>query len=29
MKEYNVNLLETWRENIRIYATDTNWNIEY
>ncbi|ASW42412.1 MBL fold metallo-hydrolase [Clostridium isatidis] len=29
LAKYNVDLLETWRENIKIYANDRDWNVEY
>lgn len=29
LKDYNVDLLETWRGNIKVYATDKDYNVEY
>ena len=29
LNDYNVDLLETWRGTIKVYATDKDWNIEY
>ncbi|WP_300386714.1 MBL fold metallo-hydrolase, partial [Clostridium sp.] len=29
LRDYKVDLLETWRGNVKVYATDKAWNIEY
>lgn len=29
LRDYNVDVRETWRGNVKVYATDKNWNVEY